>query len=277
MDAYPSRHGYQHVGRVSATGSDVETLASGDWVFFGKYVGHRAWHIRDVVQQTDPHDNESHLTFRLPADAEHDVCALFGVAGVATRGVRRFRVQPGQRVWVVGAGLIGQFAAQVAQGFGADVTLTDLSSERLDRARQAGVRRTNSVADANTCAPTEVRDLGPFDCIIDACGLPSILLDIHEAGVLAHGGIAGCLAMHRHTEFDWSMLHSREASIEVSNHFSLDDLRVVMQFYQSGHIQIEPLIAHRVAIAEAPEMYALLRDEPGRQLGVIFDWGRGRG
>ena len=36
-------------------------------------------------------------------------------------------------------------------------------------------------------------------------------------------------------------------------------------------IQVPPLVTHLVSIDEAPDMYSMLRDEPGRQLGVIFD------
>ena len=42
---YPGRHGYQHVGRVEAVGGAVRGYTPGDWVYYGRYVGHRAWHV----------------------------------------------------------------------------------------------------------------------------------------------------------------------------------------------------------------------------------------
>jgi threonine dehydrogenase-like Zn-dependent dehydrogenase len=73
------------------------------------------------------------------------------------------------------------------------------------------------------------------------------------------------------------MLHATEGSIEVSCHFSLDDLRVLLHFVRDGTIRVPPLISHRVPIDEAPRIYSLLRDAPAELLGVVFDWGSGAG
>ena len=266
---YPSRHGYQHVGQVAAAGSQVQDFAIGDWIFFGRYVGHRGWHVQDV-SFADPRTNGSHLCLKLPEDIDHRYCALFGVAGVAMRGIRRFRVSPAQNVWVAGAGLIGQFAAQAARVSGAHVTVTDVNPKRLDIASQVGAHRTLDAGNENTISA--LQETGPYDVIVDACGLSSFLLDIHRDGLLAHGGVVGCLAVHTETTFHWSMLHSREASIEVSCHFALDDLRVLLHFFRQGEIQVDPLVTHIAPIDQAPEIYAMLRDRPGEPLGILFDW-----
>ena len=63
-----------------------------------------------------------------------------------------------------------------------------------------------------------------------------------------------------------------EGSIEVSCHFSLDDLKVLLHFIGQGVIWVEPLITHAVSIDEAPKIYETLRDSPADLLGVTFDW-----
>ena len=259
---FPGRHGYQHVCTVAAVGDAVRDFTPGDWVFHGQYVGHRGWHVQNV--------NHSHLCLKLPDDIDRKQCALFGMAGVGLRGVRRFRVRPAQKVWVAGAGLIGQFAAQAARAFGAHVTVTDLDQERLDLAGKLGAHQVLNVLDPATA--DVLQRSGPYDCIIDACGRESLLLDIHEAGLLASRGVVGCLAVRTETVFHWSMLHSREASIEVSCHFDLDDLCVVLYFVQQGTIQVEPLISHIVSIDQAPVVYATMREDPASLRGVVFDW-----
>jgi 2-desacetyl-2-hydroxyethyl bacteriochlorophyllide A dehydrogenase len=266
---FPGRHGYQHVGRVEAVGDEVKGFKPGDWVYFGRYVGHRGWHIVDV-SWTDLHSNNSHLCMVLPGDVDYRQCALLGVAGVAMRGVRRCRVEPAQRVWVAGAGPIGQFAAQAARAFGAEVTVTEINERRLAVAKELGAHR---VIDARRkTAYDELREGGPYDRIIDACGAKSLFMDIHRTRLLAYGGAICALAVRTETVFHWAMLHDLEASIEVSCHYSLDDLRVVLHFVRKGTIKIEPLISHFVSIEEAPSIYEILRDRPGDLLGVIFDW-----
>ena len=266
---FPSRNGYQHVGRIEKAGSEVQQFQEGDWVFYGCYVGHRAWHVQDVVS-ADARANDSHLCLALPPDVDRKPCALLGVAGVAMRGVRRFRIAPARKVWVAGQGLIGHFAGQAARALGAHVTVSDIDDKRLEIAKTCGAHR---VINARAAAAwPALEDGAPYDCIIDACGLDSFLLDVHVHGVLAHGGVVGVLAVHMETTFMWSMLHTSEGSIEVSCHFSLDDLEVLLRFIEQGVIRMGAVISHVVPIDDAPQIYETLRDRPADLLGVVFDW-----
>jgi len=266
---FPGRHGYQHVATVIAVGDSVKQFKPDDLVYFGQYVGHRGWHLVDVAH-ADLHSGASHLCIHLPAGVEPKQCALLGVAGVAMRGVRRFRVAPARNVWVAGLGPIGQFAAQAARAFGATVTVSDVDDRRLEVAQELGAHR---VIDAKEGGGFEaLKAKAPYDCMIDACGVESLLLEIHKHRLLAYKGVVGALAVRSQAVFQWSMLHMLEASIEVSCHYSLDDLRVVLHFLQRGDIRVEPLISHVVPIDEAPEIYGIMRDRPRDLLGVVFDW-----
>lgn len=262
---FPSAHGYQCVGTIKAVGDAVTGFKVGDWVFYGHYIGHRGWHVVDVSLP-----NGMHLCQPLPPGDDYKRFALLGVAGVAMRGARRCRVGPAQNVWVAGLGMIGQFAAQSARALGARVTVSDINERRLAVAGELGAHR---VLDARE--PTimdALKEQGPYECILDCCGVESLLMDIFHAGLVPHGGVVGCLAVRSETTFHWSMLHTTEGSIEVSCHFSLDDLKVLIHFIEQGIIQVEPLVSHVVGIDEAPKIYETLRDRPGDLLGVIFDW-----
>ena len=260
---FPSRHGYQHVAEVEVVGEGVTEFRPGQRVFYGQYVGHRAWHR---VKAAAPH-----LVFPLPEEVEDETAALFGVAGVAMRGARRCRVGAGDRVWVVGQGLIGQFTAQAARALGAHVTVTDVDTRRLALAAEVGAHRTLNAQEPGTEAALAAA--GPFDRILDCSGMPGLLSQIQRDRLLAHHGVIGLIAVRSGVTFDWSMLHGAvEGSIEVSCHFSLDDLRVLLHFVRTGVIQVTPLITHQVPISQAPEIYATLRDRPGELLGVVFDW-----
>ena len=263
------RHGYQHVGRVVRVGSAVTGFRVGNRVFVGHYVGHRGWQVVDLaahhaVAFMNP------LVIQIPDEIDPKPCALLGVAGVAMRGIRRFRVGPAQRVWVVGQGLIGHFAAQSARALGAHVTVSDIDPRRLDLARQCGAHRALDAA-----APEFLETLtqgGPYDCIVDCAGIGTLMDTILDNQLLAYQGVIGLLAVRTHTTFHWGMLHQTEASIEVSCHFSCDDLRVLLHFMGQGVIDAAPVITHEVSIDAAPDVYAILRDTPSALLGVVFDW-----
>jgi 2-desacetyl-2-hydroxyethyl bacteriochlorophyllide A dehydrogenase len=267
---YPGRHGYQHVGQVISAGADVKQFAVGDWVFYGNYVGHRGWHIVEIGEG-EPSPTDTHLTVKLPLDVKREDCALLGVAGVGLRGIKRIRTAPGHKVWVAGAGPIGNFSAQSARVKGADVTGTDMVPHRLEVARQTGAHRTFLASDEG--AWEALKNAGPFDRIVDACSAESLFYDIARNGLLARSGVIAAMAVRGEVRYPWGMLHGTEASIEVACHFSLEDQAELIGYVQRGEIQIAPLVSHRVPIDGAPEIYATLRDRPGDLLGVVFDWG----
>jgi len=267
--AYPGRHGYQHVAQVLAAGSRVRQFRDADWVFYGNYVGHRGWHVVEIGDgEASPAD--THLTIKLPADVERQDCALLGVAGVALRGVKRIRVEPGHKVWVAGAGPIGNFSAQAARVKGGQVTVTDVVPFRLEVARKTGAHRTLLASDDGVWQA--LKQAGPFDHIIDACSAESLFYDIYHNRLLAYRGVIAAMAVRAEVRYPWGLLHVTEASIEVACHFSLDELRELIDYVRRGEVQIAPLVTHRVPIAQAPEIYNTLRDRPQELLGVIFDW-----
>jgi len=257
---FPSRHGYQHVGQVAAVGEKVDRFKPGDWAFFGPCVGHRAWNVSE----------QDGLIIKLPEGVEHKFCALFGVAGVALRAVRRMGVADGQNVWVVGQGPIGQFAAQTARAAGAQVTVTDVVENRLDVARQCGIP---VVLDArDDTAWNKLGEGGPYDFIFDCCSLEGLFFDIRGRGLLAHGGTIGALAVRDRVKYPWSLLHGTEARIETSCHFRPDDLAALVELYERGEIQTRPLVTHQAPIADAPAIYRQLASKSDGLLGIIFDW-----
>ena len=257
---FPSHHGYQQVGKVVATGQDVTHFETGDWVFYGDYVGHNGWNIVD----------ENGLLIQLSEGLERKYCALFGVAGVALRSVRRMGVGQGDNVWVVGQGPIGHFVGQAARASGAQVTVTDLLEKRLDAAEKGGAHRVLNAADEQ--AMQTIKAGGPYDYIYDCCSAENLLFDIRENRLLAHGGTVAMMAVRDRVSYPWSLLHGTEARIETSCHFDKDDLRVLRFFFEQGLVTFEPMVSHTVSIDEAPRIYDLLARSADELLGVIFDW-----
>lgn len=260
---FPGRHGYQHVCRVVRCGSEVGDWFPGDVVFYGDYVGHRAWHLVDVSGGTP-------LMAKLPGDADYGHCALLGVAGVALRAVRRLRVGVGQKVWVVGLGPIGIFAAQCARALGAHVSVADIVASRLDVAGRTGAQRAVNMSRDDAWERVEAE--APYDVIVDCAGYERLFLDVFEHGLLARGGAVGAIAVRAQACFPWSLLHTTEASIEVSCHFSVAELECLLEWTRTGAVQIEPMVSHSVGIEEAPAIYATMRDDPRALYGVVFDW-----
>ena len=257
---YPSQHGYQQVGKVVEVGKNVTRFSTGDWVFYGGYVGHNGWNIVD----------EQGLLIGLPPEIDRKHCALFGVAGVALRSVRRMGVSQGDNVWVVGQGPIGHFVAQAARTAGAKVSVTDRFEKRLEAARTCGAHVVLNAADGHTekC----LQEGGPYNFIYDCCSAPDLLFDVQRSRLLAHGGTIAMMAVRDTVNYPWSVLHGTEARIETSCHFDADDLRVLLFLYEQKLVRIEPMVSHFISIDAAPELYAMLASGDENLLGVVFDW-----
>jgi 2-desacetyl-2-hydroxyethyl bacteriochlorophyllide A dehydrogenase len=258
---FPSRHGYQHVGRITAIGDKVSRFRPNEHVFYGNYTGHNGYNIVD----------ENELLLHLPPEIDRRYSALFGVAGVALHSVRRMRVGPGDNVWVAGQGPIGHFLAQSARSAGAKVTVTDMIDKRLDAARECGAHVALNAGASGTV--TRLKDGGPYDYIFDCCSAEGLLSEVFDDQLLSHGGTIGMMAVRDKVVYPWSMLHSTEARIETSCHFEADDLRVLLFLVQEGVVRMAPMVSHIVSIDDAPRMYEMLAGNSGDLLGVIFDWG----
>ncbi len=122
------RLGSDIAGLVEAAGKNVKLFRPGDEVFgnapggFAEYACAR----------------EDRLALK-PANVSFEEAAAVPIAGItALQGLRRGRIQPGQKVLVQGAsGGVGTFAVQIARAFGAEVTAV-CSTRNLDQARSMG-------------------------------------------------------------------------------------------------------------------------------------------
>ncbi len=257
---FPTRQGYQQVGRVAACGEEVSRFEVGDHAFLGTHAGHRSWNL---VSEND-------LVIKLPPDMDFKYCALLGVAGVAMRAVRRMGVGEDDRVWIAGQGPIGHFIAQAARALGAHTTVSDVIDSRLDAARKCGAE---TVIDAlKESALDRVAETAPFQFIYDCCGAERLLFDVHERSLLAQDGVVGMMAMRDTVAYPWWLLLFIEARLETSCHFQLDDLAVLLNFIRQGTIHLVPVVSDIVPIDEAPNMYRRLADGDEALHGVIFDW-----
>jgi len=158
--ALPNAWGYQNVGRVIEVGPEAKTLKVGDVVYLS------ADHVEYAVMPEDG------LLIRVPEGVEPTHAALFGMASVAMRSCRHADLRMGERLLIVGAGFIGQAAAQIAAVMGARVTICDLDPSRLELARQVGAAEEvlNVAGDGwQKSVPNE-----SFDAILDFAGVPGM-------------------------------------------------------------------------------------------------------
>jgi NADPH:quinone reductase-like Zn-dependent oxidoreductase len=115
-------------GRVEAVGKDVTQFLPGDEVF-GTCAGSFAEYA--TARKDKLAAKPANLTFEQAATVPTSGCA-------ALQALRVGKVQPGQKVLIIGAaGGVGSFAVQIAKAFGADVTGV-CSTRKVDLVRSLG-------------------------------------------------------------------------------------------------------------------------------------------
>jgi 2-desacetyl-2-hydroxyethyl bacteriochlorophyllide A dehydrogenase len=255
-DDLPACWGYQTVGRVIATGPDVQTLNVGDLLYMS------ADPTEYVVMPEDG------LLVRLPEAVEPKHAALFGMASVAMHACRRADLRLGERVLLVGQGCIGLVAAQIAAVMGARVTVCDIDAQRLEVARQIGAaERLVNVADDGWSRHIAEQT---FDAVIDLAGV--VGMENQLIGAVRHRGRVLLVAGRLDVRYTFTLGQGREITIKQPSHFEQDDLDNLCRLVRRDLVHLDPLLRDIVPVTEAPRIYDRLRDAPHTLLGTVFDW-----
>ena len=249
-------NGYQNVGRVIEVGPDVSELQVGDVLYMS------AAHSEYIVMAEDD------LLIKLPDSIDRTEAALFGMTSVAMRTCRNTELKMGERVLIVGAGIIGQVAAQIAAVMGARATLCDINPNRLELAREIGAAQTvldvsgdgweNGVAD------------GTFDAVIDFAGVPGMEDQLISA--VRRRGRVIFIAGRGKVAYTFNLGQGQEIQLKQNSHFDRDDLENLCRLVDRGLVKIAPLIRDVVPVSEAKRIYDTLRDNPTELLGTVFVW-----
>lgn len=132
--------GYSCAGEVIAVGSEARDFNVGDRVACGGVGFANHCEINYVPRN---------LAVHIPDGVETDAAALATIGAIATQGLRQAKVAFGETVAIVGAGLLGALAIQIARAAGCRVIAIDLSPERVKQAKEFGAHLSLLANDPN--------------------------------------------------------------------------------------------------------------------------------
>jgi uncharacterized zinc-type alcohol dehydrogenase-like protein len=169
MTIYPVVPGHEIVGTVTATGPSVKRFKAGDRVGVGCLVDscRTCQACEQGLEQycegglvltycgRDRHDGSvtyggysesivvrESFVLRMPAKLDPAAAAPLLCAGITTYSpLRRFGVQAGHRVGVVGMGGLGHMGVKFARAMGAEVTVFTRSADKAREAKRQGAHR----------------------------------------------------------------------------------------------------------------------------------------
>jgi NADPH:quinone reductase-like Zn-dependent oxidoreductase len=236
--------GRELAGRVEAVGRDVTRFRPGDEVYG---IGEGAFAEYARVPQKRAAPKPVNLGFEQAAAVP--ISAITALQGLRDKG----RLQPGQRVMVIGAaGGVGSFAVQLAKAFGAHVTGV-VSTAKTDLARSIGA---DEVVDYTREDATDGRRR--YDLVLDTAGnrpLSSLRRALTPTGTLVIVGGEGGGRWLGGTE---RLLRAGLLSPFVGQRLlgfvageGADDLRALTDLIDAG--KVAPVIDRTYPLDHAPE------------------------
>jgi predicted dehydrogenase len=277
--------GYSSAGEVVELGPGALGFEIGDRVACAG--GGHANHAEIVSVPTN-------LCARVPDGVSLEAASLTTVASIALHGIRLAEISIGDRVAVVGSGLVGQLALRLLQAGGSEVVALDIDPTRIEQARAAGAAHA-FVADDEAVARV-LRATGGVgvDAVVVTAAAPSNEPLLTAAAIARDRGrivLVGAVPI----DFPRAPLYEKELSFRVSRSYGpgrydreyeergLDypigyvrwtekrNMEAILALQVSGRLRLTDLIDEIVPVEEAARAYErLVGPPPERPRGALL-------
>jgi 2-desacetyl-2-hydroxyethyl bacteriochlorophyllide A dehydrogenase len=267
--AYPARYGYAAVGEVAAIGPGVAEA----------WLGRRVFALEPHASAFVAAEGD---VFEVPPrfDAEH--ATLFATMETAVNLVLDAAPRLGERVAVLGQGVVGLLATSLLARFPLEALVgVDVRAERAGRALAFGAHAAAATVEEARAALAG-RDDGGADLVLELTGDPAAL-----DAALALTGREGRVVVG-------SFYGRRRASVDLGTHFHRGRLSLVssqvsrlspalggrwnrprrarVAWAALARLDAAALITHRFTLGRAAEAYALLEARAGNALQVLLTY-----
>ncbi|MEJ5225306.1 MAG: bi-domain-containing oxidoreductase, partial [Anaerolineales bacterium] len=281
----PMALGYSSAGTIVALGEGMEGFRIGQRVACagGGYAVHAEY---NVVPRN--------LLTPLPDNVDFESAAFTTLGAIALHGLRLAEPQLGERVAVIGLGLLGLLTVQMSAAAGCRVLGIDVNPDRVALAEQFGIAACLR-ADAESVSQSFTANRG-FDSVIICADTASndpvelagaIARD--RARVVATGAVGLTFPRKIYYEKELSFINSRSYGPgrydpgyeEGGRDYPIGYVRwtegrnfeAVVEMMAAGQLRVQPLITHRFPIEQAAEAYTVITGKKREPfLGVLLTY-----
>ncbi len=277
----PMPLGYSSAGTVLECGREVQSFKPGD-----------------RVAAAAPHSSivaiSHQLCAKIPASVTLEQASMSAVGAIALQGVRQAKLELGERVLVIGLGLVGQLAAGLCKAQGCRVFGLDLDTWKLGIAMQTGCDQVaQSAVDSEL---TTFAGTSGFDAVlITAATESNAPIELaakvcRQKGRVVLVGVAGLnlpRAPFYEKELEFTVSHSLGAGrgdrfyeekgqdypIGYARWTPKRNMEAFLDILSQEKLNIAPLLTHRFAIEKAEQAYDLITTGAEKFLGITLNYG----
>ena len=281
--SFPSTPGYTSVGEVVKVGDQVIKVRPGDVVY--TWGGHKQYNRINLAAPGS-------MCIPVPDGIALPLVPFTRMITIALTALRVSDIELGDFVAVIGLGLVGNFAAQVARLQGGSVIGMDHNPGRVALAADCGTNNA-IVMDNSTAAGivAEITNQQGVTTLIEASGRPGAILDglplVGRYGEVILVGIvrgeyeANLTDMLDYIHLDslgnvtfkgaheWRYPVARDPFVK---HSIERNSEIAMDLMRSGSLQVASLHTHTLSPDEAASAYHGLKNNKNEFIGVVFDW-----
>ncbi|MBE7534447.1 MAG: Gfo/Idh/MocA family oxidoreductase [Anaerolineales bacterium] len=285
----PMALGYSSAGTIVALGKNISGFKVGQRVACagGGFAVHAEY---NVVPRN--------LLTPLPKNVDFESAAFTTLGAIALHGFRLAEPQLGENVAVIGLGLLGLLAIQIASAAGCNVLGIDLDPKRIALASSLGLEAVSRQR-AESTSQLFTANRG-FDVVLICADTPSNdpvelagIIARDRARVVATGAVGLTLPRKIYYEKELSFINSRsygpgryDSNYEENGQdYPLGYVRwtegrnfqAVVDLMESGKLKAKPLITHRFPIEKATQAYDVITGKKKEAfLGVLLTYQKGK-
>jgi threonine dehydrogenase-like Zn-dependent dehydrogenase len=266
---FPFPPGYSAVGVIRKVGGGLRGFSE------GQRVAGRLPHANRGVMS-------SISLFHVPDDVSDEQACFIELGIITLQGIRRARIAPGDRVAVIGQGMLGQLSNRLARTCGA----AWIGGVASSRNRAAGALRDGHV-DAFFALKENpnLTEIGA-DVVIEAVGTPGAVLTAMSAA--RDGGTVVLLGSARGLGRNLDVYAAAQArrltlvgahisalpnqDVSPGRHTYEAEGRLFLELLRSGRLEVSDLITWRAQPNECNAVYEILARGGDHHVGIMFDW-----
>jgi len=271
---FPFYPGYSNAGSIIKFGRKVSKFKVDDRVVSRKN------HASSVIA------TESDL-IKIPENLSYEKAPFFALGSIAMQGIRKARVELGETIVVLGQGIIGNLALQLAKLSGGIPTVgVDLYDYRLNISKKCGADYIINPSEVDLKnAVNNITEGKGADVVIEATGNPVAVSTAFEL-LRPYGRIILLGSVRGKSEVDfYSTVHKKGLTV-IGAHESIRPLQessyglwtekkessLTLKFICEGLLNVGDLITNTESFLNAREAYQKLIASKHNTLGVILSW-----
>ena len=271
---FPMYPGYSNAGVVATVGSKTSKFKGGERVVSRKN------HASHVVADEDD-------LIKIPDGLSFDEASFFVLGSIALQGVRKAHIELGEAVLVLGQGLVGNLALQLAKlSGGMPVIGVDMYDYRRGISQKCGGDHVYNPSRVDLEeAVKEATDGKGADVVIEATGNPEAISTALElTGRYGRVIILGSPRGTSEVNF-YSAVHKKGVSV-IGAHDAMrplyesshgqwterDDSSLVLKLIGKGLLKVMDLMTVKMSFRRAAEAYKSLIESKEDTVGIILDW-----